>query len=138
MFEVLFREALTTVMVTQCAVGMVKTVVGRARPNYYEYVGLNPTDAISSFPSGHASSTWCIHTLLVLHVIGAIVHCDVQCGVDSMHCLFGARLWQRMRFVYVLGMFSEHSLKLQDVMSSGKILGTSVFDVFLEDSRNIV
>jgi len=58
-------------------------------------------DAISSFPSGHASSTFCIHMLLVYHVMSAMnwAHSKEKkvCGPDNVHALFGAQLWQKTR-----------------------------------------
>eukprot|EP00484_Ammonia_sp_Unknown_P019189 CAMPEP_0197034296 /NCGR_PEP_ID=MMETSP1384-20130603/12449_1 /TAXON_ID=29189 /ORGANISM="Ammonia sp." /LENGTH=435 /DNA_ID=CAMNT_0042464205 /DNA_START=24 /DNA_END=1331 /DNA_ORIENTATION=+ len=112
--ECLFREVLTAVMITQCTVGAIKTFVGRPRPNYYNYVDDDADDAISSFPSGHSSSSFCIHTLLVYHVMGAVYwaysHSDadsqsMQCEMDTVHALFGAKLWQKTRDLNGFKMF---------------------------------
>merc|ERR1712228_234543 len=99
--EALWREVLTTVIITQTVIGAIKTFVGRPRPNYYLYQDVNASDAISSFPSGHASSSFCIHMLLVYHVLGAIYWSHRNHGanvnVDNTHSLFGAKLWQKTR-----------------------------------------
>eukprot|EP00483_Globobulimina_turgida_P005398 UN05408 len=99
--EALFREAFTSVIITQTFVGFIKCYVGRPRPNYYFYRAIDPDDSISSFPSGHASSSFCIHILLVYHVIAAI-HWSYSndkniVGADNIHSLFGAKLWQKTR-----------------------------------------
>lgn len=101
--EAMFREVLSSVIVTQTIVGFIKSFVGRPRPNYYKYHMHDASDAISSFPSGHASSSFCIHILLVYHVLGAIYwsfeNNQKVCTVDNMHSLFGAKLWQKTRCV---------------------------------------
>eukprot|EP01084_Bolivina_argentea_P129571 228825_1 len=104
--EALFREALTAVLVTQTTVGFIKRHVARPRPNYYNYRSVDSLDAIESFPSGHTSSTFCIHALLVYHVIASIhwaqLNHSIVCSVDNVHTLFGAGLWQKMRHLSAL------------------------------------
>ena len=105
--EALWREVLTTIMITQWSVGLIKTYVGRPRPNYENYINVDSNDAISSFPSGHASSSFCIHMLLVYHVMSAMnwahgTKTDRVCGADNVHSLFGARLWQKTRYVLIV------------------------------------
>ena len=107
--EALWREVLTTIIITQATCGFIKTYVGRPRPNYYNYVDIDANDAISSFPSGHASSTFCIHMLLIYHVMSAMnwAHTNNEkdlkiCGADNVHSLFGAEFWQKTRYVLYL------------------------------------
>ena len=107
--ECLFREVLTAVLVSQLIVIGVKVFVGRARPKYYQYRSHNLEDSISSFPSGHASASFCIHTLLILHVLASMVwsyghavkHHDGQgadsWAADNIHSLFGTWFWSKMR-----------------------------------------
>jgi len=105
--EALFRKVLVTVMLSQLVVVCVKNYIGRPRPNYYNYWPNDTPDAISSFPSGHSSSTFCIQMLLIYHVVAAMRWSqapDVQTHFVRndfrnipVHYLFGAMLWQKTR-----------------------------------------
>ena len=103
--EALWREMLTSLIITQLFVLWIKMFVGRPRPLVYEYYPEDEKDAVQSFPSGHASSSFCIHSLLICHVLYAMYFAYVNgekpiyksIEVDNSHCLFGAKIWQILR-----------------------------------------
>mmetsp|Transcript_63658 Transcript_63658/g.57312 ORF Transcript_63658/g.57312 Transcript_63658/m.57312 type:complete len:305 (-) Transcript_63658:157-1071(-) len=105
--EGIFREFCTSLIITQLIVLVIKKYVGRPRPFFYEYYSVNNKDALQSFPSGHASSTFCIHILLALHVLYAMYWAvnnadkkiyDGTIEVENTHCFFGAIVWRKLRF----------------------------------------
>ena len=69
-----FSGLLETAAFTLLVTGYLKLSCGRPRPNYAEYYLKSPHDAVSSFPSGHTSISFCGLTYasaVLWHDIGA-------------------------------------------------------------------
>eukprot|EP01084_Bolivina_argentea_P006495 12328_1 len=105
--ESMVRELLTSVIITKTTVLWMQKYVGRPRPNFYKYYEINPNNSVQSFPSEHASLSFCIHILLTYHVGSAMITTHAShhnytrmraiTGFDNIHSLFGAKLWQNTR-----------------------------------------
>ena len=66
------RNILASLGLTQFIGSIVKNLIGRPRPNYWNYKDRNYDASITSFPSGHASFSFGMFTLLTLYLLHSV------------------------------------------------------------------
>ena len=71
-FEILLRSITVSIVFTSVTTEIIKTSVGRPRPNYLN--DNDPSDAVKSFPSGHTSYIFSIFFILTLYLFHSLLN----------------------------------------------------------------
>jgi len=111
-FEMIARMWFSTLVITQLITEAIKNGVGRPRPNFYQFIEVNPTEPRLSFPSGHASFSFSMLSLLTIHLYYCILyvqnraffyhHHHIRTTLTNSYSYFGLYFFTKLKNYLIL------------------------------------